>query len=297
VIAARNEHTIATSCEIHGRGYWSGQRVTVTIHPAAAGSGIRFVRSDLSPPTTCAAHVQYRTDTRLRTNLQCGNARFQMIEHLMAALVALEIDNCTVEVSGEELPALDGSSQGYIEQLRGAGLIVQARPRQRLVITDRYRVGSAESWIEAAPATAGESYYEYQLSFDDDTPLAPQAFGTKLTPDRFIRELASARTFVTADQAAEFRAAGVASHVTNRDLLVIGRDGPIDNELRFQNECARHKTLDLIGDLGLVGIELVGRFTSFRGGHQLNGRMAAQLAKLANSTTQCRLQTKGRKAA
>jgi UDP-3-O-acyl N-acetylglucosamine deacetylase len=286
VIPSRNEHTIATSCKIQGRGYWSGQLVTVVIHPAALGTGVRLVRSDLPGSEECPADVDHRVDASLRTNLACGSAKFQMVEHLMAALSGMEIDNCLVEVDAEELPALDGSSQGYVHPLQSAGLIVQARQRRRLVIHDRYRIGTQDGWVEAAPSKHGESYFEYQLSYDDETPIAPQAFGVDLTPDRFIRGISPARTFVTEAQAKEIRAAGVASHVTNQDLLVIGGSGPIENRFRFDNECARHKTLDLIGDLALSGLELVGRFTSFRGGHQLNGQMASRLVEIANDITQ-----------
>ena len=253
----------------------------MTIHPAALSTGIQLVRSDLPSRPHCDASVDHRYDTSLRTNLIHGEAKFQMVEHLLAALSALEIDNCICEINAEELPALDGSSLAYVEQLSNAGLIVQAAPREQLVIRDRYRIGTVDGWVEARPSKAGEKYFEYQLSFDDATPIAPQAFGIELTPDRFTREVASARTFVTAEQAAQIRASGVALHVTNQDLLVISDCGPVDNEFRFRNECARHKTLDLIGDLALAGVELIGRFTSFRGGHNLNGQMAKQLAALA----------------
>jgi UDP-3-O-acyl-N-acetylglucosamine deacetylase len=237
----------------------------------------------------------------LRTNLVCGEAKFQMVEHLMAALVSLEIDNCIVEIDSEELPALDGSSLGYVQQLSKAGLIVQASPRRRLVIRDRYRVGTPRGWVEATPSHGGECYYEYQLSFDDGTPISPQAFSIELTPDRFIREVAPARTFVTSSQAEQIRASGLASHVTNQDLLVIGQAGPIDNDYRFSNECARHKTLDLIGDLALCGVQLVGRFRSFRGGHRLNGEVATRLAELAQQQSSsadglAMSKTRGRKA-
>lgn len=279
--SSRNEHTIAVSCEVSGRGYWSGRIVRVAFHPAAMGTGIRLVRSDLQSHPGCIASVDHREDASLRTNLVCGAAKFQMVEHLLAALAALEIDNCLVEIDAEELPGLDGSSRGFVQRLRRAGLIVQARSRPQLVIRDRYRIGSPSGWVEAAPSQAGERYFEYQLSFDDDTPIKPQAFGIELTPDRFVREVAPARTFVTEAQAQQIRSSGLASHVTNQDLLVIGKSGPIENHYRFTNECARHKTLDLIGDLALVGAELIGRFTSFRGGHNLNGRMAQQLSKLA----------------
>ena len=278
---SRNEHTIAVSCEVSGRGYWSGREVRVVIHPASLGTGVRLIRSDLPSVPVCDASVSQRYDASLRTNLADGEASFQMVEHLMAALYALEIDNCICEINAEELPSLDGSSFGFVEQLSNAGLIVQAAPRKRLVIRDRIRIGTMGGWVEAVPSRAGESYFEYQLSFDDQTPIAPQAFGVDLTPDRFMREVASARTFVTKDQADQIRGSGLASHVTNQDLLVIDQNGPIENEYRFKNECARHKTLDLIGDLALVGVDLIGRFTSFRGGHNLNGQLALKLAEMA----------------
>jgi UDP-3-O-acyl N-acetylglucosamine deacetylase len=242
---------------------------------------VRLIRSDLPSIPVCEALVSRRYDASLRTNLANGEAKFQMVEHLMAALYALEIDNCICEIDAEEMPSLDGSSFGFVEQLGNAGLIVQAAPRKQLVIRDRCRIGTMDGWVEAVPSRAGESYFEYQLSFDDQTPIAPQAFGLELTPDRFVREVASARTFVTKAQADQIREAGLASHVTNQDLLVIGPDGPVDNKYRFRNECARHKTLDLIGDLALAGVDLIGRFTSFRGGHNLNGQMASQLADMA----------------
>lgn len=283
MVPSRNEHTIAVSCMIAGRGYWTGKEVRVSIHPAAVGQGIRLVRTDIASVPSCLADVSHREDVSLRTNLRCGEARFQMIEHLMAALYAMEIDNCIVEIDGEELPALDGSSWAFVEALRGAGLILQANSRQRLVITDRIRIGSGSGWIEALPPRGGKASFEYQLSFDEVSPIPTQTYRVELTPRRFARELAAARTFVTQQQAKQIRASGVASHVSNQDLLVIGDAGPIENEYRFTNECARHKTLDLIGDLALAGVELIGSFVSFRGGHQLNGQMASRLSQLAKT--------------
>ncbi len=283
---SRNEHTIAASCEISGRGYWSGREVRVCIDPASAGTGIQLVRDDLPEAPTCPATIEYRLDAALRTNLAHGDASFQMVEHLLAALAAMEIDNCIVSIDGEEFPGLDGSSSAYVNALRGAGLIVQARARNRLVVTETIRIEERGSWIEASPATDGRAYYEYRLSFDDATPIVPQTFGLALTPYQFIREVSRARTFVTESQASQIRSSGLAAHVTNQELLVIGSNGPIDNTLHYPDECARHKTLDLIGDLALSGVDLVGRFVSFRGGHNLNGKMAKRLAEMAHSQIQ-----------
>lgn len=204
-----------------------------------------------------------------------------MVEHLMASLYGLEIDNCLVEIDGKELPALDGSSHEFVSALRHAGLILQAASRKRLVVDRVVRIGGRHGWIEVSPSRTGKACFEYQLSFDGPSPIKNQTYRVELTPRRFVREISQARTFVTAQQAHEIRSSGVASHVTNQDLLVIDANGPIDNVYRYTNECARHKTLDLIGDLSLAGVDLIGNFVSFRGGHQLNGEMAQQLKGFA----------------
>lgn len=283
---SRNEHTIAASCEVSGRGYWSGRNVHVCIEPASAGTGIQLIRADLPGTPMCPASIEYRQNAALRTNLVHGHASFQMVEHLLAALAAMEIDNCFVAVDAEELPGLDGSSAAYVEALRNAGLIVQAHAKKRLVVTETIRIEDNGSWIEASPSHDGRAYFEYRLSFDDSTPISPQTFGLHLTPYQFIREVSRARTFVTESQATQIRSSGLAAHVTNQELLVIGNNGPLENKFHYPNECARHKTLDMIGDLALAGLELVGRFVSFRGGHNLNGTMAKHLAETAKSQSQ-----------
>ncbi len=275
---SRNEHTIAVSCEVSGRGYWSGRPVCVRIDPAPPGAGVRLIRTDLPDQPECPAVIDQARDCAFRTNLECGEARFAMIEHLMAALAALEIDNCFVAIDGEELPGLDGSSEAYVESLRHAGLIVQARSRNRLVIAETVRVQREGSWLTASPSRDGHAHFEYRLSYDDQTPISPQTYRCLLTPQRFARDVAPARTFVTQTQADRLRSQGVARHVTHQDLLVFGSDGPLDNQLRFSDECARHKTLDMIGDLALVGVDFVGEFVSFRGGHRLNAMLARALA-------------------
>ena len=281
--ASRNEHTIAVSCQITGRGYWTGRVVRVVVSPAPAGTGVQLVRSDLPSNPACQVAVANRSDAELRTIIQAGQARFEMVEHLLAALMALEIDNCFVEIDGEEFPGLDGSSQPYVEALQQCGLIIQAKSRQRLVVQQTVRVQAGHRWVEAQPSPDGCTSYEYRLSFDDQTPIPAQTYSFQCTPSRFAREVAPARTFVTLAQATALRAQGLASHVTNQELLVFGDAGPVDNALRFADECARHKTLDLIGDLSLVGVDLIGRFVSHRGGHNLNGRMAQELSSLMSS--------------
>lgn len=284
----RHQHSIARTCEVQGRGYWSGQEVTVRIHPADADHGIVLVRDDLPGKPNCPAHIEFQSEQSLRTNLIRGQARFEMVEHLMAALSALQIDNARIEIDGWEFPGLDGSSLAYVEALSASGLILQSKPRRQYVVRETFRVGDGKSWVQAGPPINGDRHrlssrrFEYQLSYDDHTPIPPQAFAFQCKPSTFIRSVAPARTFVTAAQADAIRATGAATHVTDDDLIVIDEDGnPRAGNFRFPNECARHKTLDMVGDLALAGVEVVGNFTSFRGGHVLNGRMAKRLATLA----------------
>ncbi|EKJ98890.1 UDP-3-O-[3-hydroxymyristoyl] N-acetylglucosamine deacetylase [Rhodopirellula baltica SH28] len=282
MMGIRNEHTIASCCEISGRGYWSGKDVRVTCCPAPAGTGIVLVRADLPGQPECPATTQYATGISFRTNLANGPATFEMVEHLMAALAGLEIDNCRVEITAEELPGLDGSSLAYVDALQEAGLVIQAATSQPLVIRESFRIEHSGGYVDVSPSTNNESTFEYSLDYGPDSTIREQKFRCVQTPLTFARQVASARTFVTAEQAQQLRASGVASHVTHQDLLVIGDNGPVDNQYRFRNECARHKTLDLIGDLSLAGVGLIGQFSSVRGGHQLNGMVAARLAQLAH---------------
>ncbi|MEM9588340.1 MAG: UDP-3-O-acyl-N-acetylglucosamine deacetylase [Planctomycetota bacterium] len=276
---SRNQHTIAESCQVSGRGYWSGQAVCVQLHPAAACTGITLVRSDLVDQPSCPATSDFAIDADFRTNLVCGPARFQMVEHLMAALAGLEIDNCLVEIDGEELPGLDGSCLPYVQALQNAGLVIQAAARPRFVVKETIRVSRNDTWIEATPSTDGYAHFAYDLNYGQRSPIRPQSFAARMTPRSFATRIAPARTFVTAEQAQQLRAAGVAAHVTNQDLLVFDDHGPVDNPLHFDNECARHKTLDLIGDLAMAGIDFVGQVRSHRGGHILNGQMARKLRR------------------
>lgn len=277
----RNQHTIASECRVEGTGYWSAKDVTVVMRPADANTGIRLIRNDLPGNPECPAHVSFRNDASLRTNLANGAAKFEMVEHLLAALYALEIDNCIVEVDSHELPGLDGSSQPFTDALVDAGLVIQAAERPRLVIDQMITVRDGDAWISASPTTAGQTQFGYELIFDRDQGIPNQSFSTTCTPRRFSLELSPCRTFVTESQAQSLHAKGIATHVGYEDLLVFGENGPINNQLHFPNECARHKTLDLIGDLALTGVELVGKFTSHRGGHQLNGKLSAALYQLA----------------
>ena len=153
--------------------------------------------------------------------------------------------------------------------------------RPRLVVEQTLRVGDDSSWLQADPAQSGEFYVEYQLDYPNCAAIGEQTFGFEVTRESFAREVADARTFLLEQEAEWLREQGLGRRVSYQDLLVFGAEGPIDNPLRYADECVRHKTLDVIGDLALAGYDLVGRFTACRSGHRLNAEMVRCLLQQA----------------
>src|SRR4029079_15217310 len=149
--------------------------------------------------------------------------------------------------------------------------------RRRLVITDVTRVGDDETWVEARPTRTPGLMIKYRLDYGQESPIGRQTIEPKITPSTFRAELAPARTCMRAEEAQWLRERGLGSRVTNQDLLVFGPEGPLDNTLRMENECVRHKALDLVGDLALAGCELVGHFIAHKSGHRLNAELVKVL--------------------
>jgi UDP-3-O-acyl N-acetylglucosamine deacetylase len=202
-----------------------------------------------------------------------------MVEHVLAALYGLGIDNCEIAVDAPELPGLDGSCQPLVAALAEAGTIEQRAARRRLVVTDITRVGNEEAWVEARPAKHAALQITYKLDYGPNNPIGRQTIELTVTPQSFAAELAPARTFLLAAEAEWLKSRGLGTRVTSHDLLVFGEDGPIDNPLRFENECVRHKALDLVGDLALCGCDLVGQVIACKSGHRLNAELVQVLLK------------------
>jgi UDP-3-O-acyl N-acetylglucosamine deacetylase len=245
--------------------------------PAAENTGIVFVRSDLPTPNTVAADVRNRVEMPRRTTLVDGNVRVEMVEHVLAALAGLQIDNCEVHINGQEVPGCDGSSKPFVEALLTAGREPQASLRPRIIVTDVTRIGDDESWVEIRPVKGNKLSLQYKLDYGQNSPIGKQVFRLDVTPATFQKELASARTFLLQEEADWLRQRGLGTRVTPKDVLVFNLDGPIDNTLRFEDECVRHKTLDLVGDLALAGCDLVGQVIAYRSGHRLNADIVKQL--------------------
>jgi UDP-3-O-acyl N-acetylglucosamine deacetylase len=273
----RQQRTIARPARIDGFGYWSGKDVSVELRPAAPDTGIAFIRTDLEKPVRIRGLVANRIETPRRTTLRCGGASVEMVEHLMAALGGMQVDNCEVHVNAAELPGCDGSSLPYVEALEQAGFVAQDAPRLALVVREVTRLGNDESWIEARPGTSWGMSLKFHLDYGPTTAIGRQTLTLPVTPDSFRRELAPCRTFMLKSEADWLRAQGLGGRVSPQDLLVFDMHGPIDNELRFRDECVRHKALDLVGDLALAGCDLIGHFVAYRSGHRLNAEMVRML--------------------
>jgi UDP-3-O-acyl N-acetylglucosamine deacetylase len=273
----RRQRTIGGSATVAGFGYWSGRDVRVEFRPAEAGAGIVFVRRDLPDCPRIPARIAYRLDQPRRTSLRCGGAGVDMIEHVMAALGGLQIDNCEVWVDEAEMPGCDGSALPFVESLDKAGIVEQAIVQPQRIIGEVIRLGDRESWIEARPAAGNRALFHYDLDYGLDTPIGRQTYEATVTPELFRRDLAPCRTFMLKAEADRLLAQGIGQRARTRDLLVYNSHGPIENQERFRDECARHKLLDMLGDLALAGCDLVGRFTAHRSGHRLNAELVRAL--------------------
>ncbi len=277
LITRRRQRTIARTAEVRGVGFFHGSDVTVRFHPAEPDSGIVFVRTDLPEHPTIPARISHVVPSPRRTTIQQGSAQIEMIEHVMAALAGSEIDNCRIEIDAGECPGCDGSSQLFVESLEGAGTIEQDRPRPALVIERSVTIREGDAILAAHPGPGDHLTLSYHLVYGPDSAISYQSFLIDLSPPEFRRELASSRTFLLESEAQALRAAGIGLRTTEADVLIFGPDGLIGNTLRFPNECARHKVLDMVGDLALLGMDLHGFVVAHRSGHHTNAALVRRL--------------------
>ncbi len=268
---------------VSGRGYWSGRPITLTFLPGMPNAGIIFRRVDLPGRPEIEAVAANRRDTSLRTTLVRENCHVEMVEHVAAALYALEIDNCIVECDAPEMPGMDGSAVAFALALEQSGLRKQPATAIEIELTLPLRVGNENQWIMAIPSSDPGLTIQYQLDYGPGSSIPASTSTYKLERDSFSKEIAPARTFLTESEARGLQSQGIASHVTYRDLVVFGPSGPIDNSPRFKDECSRHKLLDLIGDLSLCGLRVQGKIIAHRSGHILNGHLAEAVHRLRDT--------------
>jgi UDP-3-O-acyl N-acetylglucosamine deacetylase len=274
--ALRKQRTIRQSVSVFGFGFWSGRDVHLEFRPGMPDAGIVFVRTDLGH-TRIPAVVSNRIETPRRTTLTCGRASVEMVEHVMAALAGLRIDNCEVWVDEAEMPGCDGSSLPFVEALKQAGTVEQEALRPRLVVRNITRLGTEDAWVEARPNPSGQLSVKFRVDYGSGNAIGRQTLQLAISPESFERELAPSRTFVLEEEAEWLVSRGLGRRATYQNVLVFDKDGPLENTLRFRDECVRHKTLDLVGDLALAGCDLHGHFIAHRSGHRLNAELVRAL--------------------
>ena len=275
------QKTIKNEGKVHGRGLFGGKEAKVVFRPAPADSGVVFVRTDVPEAVRINAVVTNLAERSRRTTIKKGSVSIETIEHCLAALSAMEIDNVVVEVDGSELPAPDCSCAEYFKVLKRAGVVEQQVSRKEFVISEPVSIVAGDASIYALPYSDDGLNITYDLDYGGHTGIGRQIFSCQLTPASFEKNLAPARTFLLEAEAKQFRARGMGTHIGPRDILIINSDGPIKNSFKFPNECARHKIVDLIGDLALVGRAVKGRIVAYKSGHSLNQQLVRKLYEAA----------------
>lgn len=299
------QHTLAGPATVSGRGLMLGEEAAVTIQPAPVNHGIIFERIDLDPPVQIPAVATNVVRRARRTTLSAGQgdespsraATVETVEHLMSALAGLRIDNALVRIHGPELPCGDGSALPFVEPILKAGIARQDAPRRVFSVTEPIVVEEGDAMLAAFPPPPGDQ--EFKLIFDLDYGSAShrirrQSQTFSFANGDYIHEIARARTYSLKEEAQMLWDRGMCRHLTPRDVLVIGDDGPIDNAYRYDNEPVRHKIVDLIGDLYLVGCAVAGRFVAHKSGHDLNRRMALEIIRQMEARHRHELLTSGR---
>jgi UDP-3-O-[3-hydroxymyristoyl] N-acetylglucosamine deacetylase len=271
------QKTLKSSIGCTGIGLHSGRKVSMSLHPAAAGTGIVFQRTDLANNDGLIPATWDRVvDTRMATTI--GNdkgARVSTIEHLMAALAGCGIDNAIVEIDAAEVPVMDGSAAPFIFLIECAGICEQSAPRRAIKLHRPIEVGDDNRFLNAHPDEAFS--VSFAIDFGDSV-IARQELAMRLVNGTFKAEIARARTFGFAHEVDALRRAGLALGGSLDNAVVIGKDGVLNQEgLRYEDEFVRHKILDCVGDLYLAGMPIIGRIEALRSGHALNNRFLKAL--------------------
>jgi UDP-3-O-[3-hydroxymyristoyl] N-acetylglucosamine deacetylase len=265
-----HQHTLRDVLEFEGVGLHTGAPGRVRIRPQVAGSGLRFRLN--GGTVSFPAHAGYVVETRRATVVGSGEHRVSTVEHLLAALFAMGVDNAAIEVEGPEIPVLDGSAATFAEAIAKLGLVDQRAPRATFSIERPIVVRDGDAMLAIAPSDS----FRIRFAVDYAPPIGAQFIDATIDPDYFIREIAPARTFGYLHEVEALRNAGLARGGTLDNALVFAPDGPL-TPLRWPNEVVRHKTLDLIGDFALLGAWPKLEVVSVKSGHRLHARAANEL--------------------
>lgn len=268
------QYTLKSSVPLSGVGLHTGRHVHMKLHPAEPGRGIFFRRVDLPETVDIAAHVNLVVRASRGTSLAVGDVHVHTVEHLMAAFVGLGIDNCMVELEGEEIPLMDGSAKMFVEAIQSVGTVRQNAPGRELVIREPLHLIDGDRTLIALPSA--DFHVSETVSFPDPA-VGTQYAAFRMTQEEFISQIAPARTFGFVSEADELRKQGMIKGASLENAVVYENGKLLSGPLRFADEPVRHKILDLMGDLGLAGRRIRGRFFAVKSGHGFNVRFVKML--------------------
>lgn len=281
IVPLRQQRTLISSVVCEGDGLHTARRVRLVLHPAPPFSGIVFLRTDTAPACAIQATADQVMGGYLATTLGRGGVTVSTVEHLLGALAGMEVDNALVEIDGPEVPIRDGSAADFVALIGQAGIREQEalQPRMRVVHPVSLREG--DRWIAVWPAEVPS--VTYAIAFDHPA-VTPQRYRFHCGAEPFVREIASARTFGFLRDVDRLQAQGYALGGSLENAIVIGEQGILNaGGYRFPEELVRHKILDLLGDLALLGMPLVGEVAASRAGHDLHIRLVQALLQQPES--------------
>ena len=266
------QRTLRRQVACAGIGLHSGHKVTLTLKPAPADSGIRFRRTDLG--VEIPASVAYVSGTNHATVLSSNGATVETVEHLLAAIAAMGLDNAVVELDHREVPVMDGSSAPFVYLIQEAGLKTQPAPRRYLKVVRPITVSRGDKLMSLYPSDFFK--VTYSISFDHPL-LRHQSHTLQVNEEAFIEHIAPARTFGFLHEVELLRQQGLAQGGSLENAIVLSETGVLNNQLRYEDEFVRHKILDAIGDLSLVGYPIIGHLVAHRAGHALHTAFAKRV--------------------
>ncbi|MDD5505012.1 MAG: UDP-3-O-acyl-N-acetylglucosamine deacetylase [Candidatus Omnitrophica bacterium] len=279
------QRTIKKTSSIEGIGIHTGKLIKLLLKPASAGSGIRFIRTDLAgkpviPALLSSVSMSGSGSGQRRTSIGEGAAQIHTVEHLLATLSGLGIDNMEIEINGPELPGLDGSALGFVKAIKDAGIAEQDMVRYELGVRQPVKVEDNGSMLLILPDV------NFRISYTLDYPTTnfkTQYGNFLITQESYENDIAPSRTFCLQEEVESLRNLGYGKGASLENTVVVGENGVVSGKLRFEDEFLRHKVLDLIGDMYLLGCRLRGHIVAIKSGHRLNIELLRAIAKHAES--------------
>ncbi|MDP2227756.1 MAG: UDP-3-O-acyl-N-acetylglucosamine deacetylase [Moraxellaceae bacterium] len=271
------QRTVKNTIRASGVGLHSGEKIYLTLKPAAPDSGIVFCRTDIDPPVELPARALMVRDTAMATSLMVGNVRLSTVEHLMSALAGLGIDNALIEVTAGEIPIMDGSAGPFVFLIQAAGIVEQDAPKRFARIKERIEVRDGDKIAAFEPYDGFKLCFTIDFdhpAFHDDHKYAEVDFSTTA----YVKEVSRARTFGFMRDIEYLRSKNLALGGSMDNAIVVDDEGVMNAEgLRYEDEFVRHKMLDAIGDLYLLGYGILGEYQGYKSGHGLNNQLLRAL--------------------